>query len=208
MPRKTRRLDRDGGVVRDASLIVIASEDTYAVQHYLTKFHTRRVQFKVLPTVDGHSSPEAVLERLDQYRAEHQLADGDELWACIDLDHWADPNHVANLRSAQRQARQKGYQFAISRPCFEFWILMHFQDPPDDGIETCADVVERLHTWVPGYGKKALPGLQLSAAQVEAAIDRASRQHRDGRKPGGPATDMHLLMRSLAEKQAIQLRVR
>ena len=30
MPLRRRPLDRDGGVVRDASLIVIASEDTYA----------------------------------------------------------------------------------------------------------------------------------------------------------------------------------
>lgn len=206
MPRKPRRLDRDSGVVRDASLIVIASEDTYAVEHYLAKFHTRRVQFKVLPTVDGHSSPEAVLERLDQYRAEHQLGDGDELWACIDLDHWADPNHVANLRSVMRQARQKGYQFVISSPCFEFWILLHFQDPPDEGMGTCADVIERVQAWVPGYGKKALPGLQLSVGQVEAAIERASRQHRDGLNSDGPATDVHQLMKRLAEKQAIRLR--
>ena len=32
MPLKKRPLDRDRGVLRDASLIVIASEDTYAMQ--------------------------------------------------------------------------------------------------------------------------------------------------------------------------------
>lgn len=34
MPRKTRPLDRESGVVRDASLVIIASEDTYAVQQF------------------------------------------------------------------------------------------------------------------------------------------------------------------------------
>ena len=34
MPRKKRPLDRDGGVLRDASLIVIASEDEYIVKDY------------------------------------------------------------------------------------------------------------------------------------------------------------------------------
>jgi len=68
MPRNRSPLDREGGRVRDASLIVIASEDTYAVKHYLAKFLTKRVQFIVLPTAGGRSSPAAVLERLDQYQ--------------------------------------------------------------------------------------------------------------------------------------------
>jgi hypothetical protein len=32
MPRKKRPLDRDGGALRDARLVVIASEDTLAVR--------------------------------------------------------------------------------------------------------------------------------------------------------------------------------
>ena len=34
MRRKKRQLDRDAGVVRDATLLEIASEDKYAVSHY------------------------------------------------------------------------------------------------------------------------------------------------------------------------------
>jgi predicted 3-demethylubiquinone-9 3-methyltransferase (glyoxalase superfamily) len=37
MPHKKRPLDRDSGVVRDASLLVIACEDTHAVKQYWTK---------------------------------------------------------------------------------------------------------------------------------------------------------------------------
>jgi hypothetical protein len=50
MPRKRRTLDRDGGTVRDASLVIIASEDKYAVSQYFRMFRTRRVVFKVLET--------------------------------------------------------------------------------------------------------------------------------------------------------------
>jgi hypothetical protein len=57
MPRKKRLLDRDAGIVRDASLIVIASEDTYAVKDYFSRFRTRKVQFIVVPTEDCHSAP-------------------------------------------------------------------------------------------------------------------------------------------------------
>ena len=67
MPRKKRPLDRDSGVLRDAKLIVIASEDKYAVQSYFRRFRTKKAQFVVLPTEDCHSSPENVIARLDKY---------------------------------------------------------------------------------------------------------------------------------------------
>lgn len=116
MPLKRRPLDRESGVVRDASLVVIASEDTYAVRQYLAKFHVTRVQFKVLPSEGGRSSPEAVLERLDGYRREYEISEGDEFWVCIDLDHWAEPGHIANLRRVQKEGSEKGYEIALSSP--------------------------------------------------------------------------------------------
>jgi len=70
MPLKPRKLDRENGIEPDASLIVVASEDTYAVERYFRLFHTTKVQVKVLPTDDGRSSPEAIVQRLDKYAAE------------------------------------------------------------------------------------------------------------------------------------------
>ena len=73
MPRKHRPLNRDLGVVRDCTLIVIASEDTYAVEQYFQRFRPRRVQFKVLPTEDGRSASEHIVKRLDDVRHESWL---------------------------------------------------------------------------------------------------------------------------------------
>lgn len=41
MPRKKRQRDRDAGVVRDATLVVIASEDKFAVENYFQRFRTK-----------------------------------------------------------------------------------------------------------------------------------------------------------------------
>jgi hypothetical protein len=65
--RKKRPLDRSTNIVRDANLIVIASEDTYAVRQYFDFFRSTKIQFKVLETNDGKSSPEHVLARIDEY---------------------------------------------------------------------------------------------------------------------------------------------
>ncbi len=65
--RKKRPLDREAKHVRDASLVVIASEDRYAVQQYFDFFESTRLQFRVLGTPDGKSAPEYVLERINEY---------------------------------------------------------------------------------------------------------------------------------------------
>ena len=65
--RKKRPLDREAKPVRDASLVVIASEDRYAVRQYFDFFESTRIQFRVLETRDGKSAPEYVLERISEY---------------------------------------------------------------------------------------------------------------------------------------------
>jgi hypothetical protein len=207
MPRKQRPLERDGTLVRDASLIVIASEDRYAVEHYFGKFHSKRFRFRVLPTDDCRSSPEAVLDRLDDYRQEFDVGEHDELWACIDLDHWGEPNHIRNLRQVKRMTDQKGYRLAISHPCFDFWILLHFQDPPASSIGGCAEVAATLRGILPGYSKTSIKDLSLTTEQVEQAIDRATRLPPvESLTPDGPTTQVHLILESLRAKETIQLK--
>lgn len=206
MPRKRRPLERDGEVVRDAALIVIASEDRYAVEDYFRKFQSKRFRFKVLPTNDGRSSPEAVLRRLDDYRQEFDVGEHDEMWICIDLDHWGDPNHIANLTQVRHLAGQKGYGFAISHPCFDFWILLHFQEPPASGIGRCADVAGILTGHIPGYSKRSIKNLSLTTEQVEQAMERAGRlPSAETLTPDGPMTQVHLILESLRAKESIRL---
>jgi len=209
MPLKRRVLDRDSGVVRDAPLIVIASEDTYAVHHYLTKFRARRVQFRVLPTQDCMSSPQAVLDRLDSYRDREQLNDDDELWLCIDRDHWAEDNHILNLRQVRQKCVQKGYRFAISNPCFDLWILLHFVDPPPEGFRNCGEVTHQLRKLIPGYCKTSVESVVLTVDQVQQAINRAERMAVDDLfSRDTSTTQMHLIMESLRAKEAIRLTIR
>lgn len=207
MPRIPRKLDREDGIVRDASLIVIASEDTYAVEHYFQRFRTTRVQVRVLPTEDGRSSPAAVVQRLDEYSKNFQLSDTDELWACIDLDHWARGGHLPNLSEVMSLCRQKGYRLAISSPCFELWIYLHFSVAPTPPVSSCHDMTALLRAVVPGYTKKDGPPIPLTLNHVMAAIARAQDlpdamqlEH------GVPATGMHALLASLETRQALRLR--
>src|SRR5262249_48220782 len=142
--RKKRPLDRSTSVVRDANLIVIASEDTYAVRQYFDFFRSTRIQFKVLETEEGKSAPEHVLARVDEYMSEYEIGEGDEFWLVLDCDHWINSGHIKNLTRVMQECRKKGIQIALSHPCFELWLLLHFAEFPTENKLTRAQVEKRI----------------------------------------------------------------
>lgn len=204
MPRRKRPLQRDTGVVRDASLVVIASEDMYAVNQYFDRFRTRRVQFLVLPTADSRSSPIDVQERLDKFKAEYATEPGDQFWLCIDTDHWSEPNHIKNLMQVVQHCRQKDYRLAISNPCFELWLLLHFQDFAPASAVTCEQVVTQLRQVAGGYNKKQVHRLSLDADKIRQALERARLMDKSADMiPQNPTTRVYLLIAELLRRDAL-----
>ncbi|NLX95321.1 MAG: RloB domain-containing protein [Rhodopirellula sp.] len=207
MPRKKRPLDRDMGVVRDASLVIIACEDTYAVKQYFARFHTRKVQFHVLATEGGRSSPKDVLARLDAAKNDYATEDGDSFWVCMDTDHWVEANHIRNLRDVLRQCRQKGYEVAISNPCFELWLLLHFEEYTQTTEVPCSDVADALRQAAGSYRKDACDRLAIEPSQVDVAVARAKAMDRglEDVLPSYPVTRVYRLLELLKERDAIRL---
>lgn len=204
MPRKKRPLDRDTGKLRDASLVVIASEDTHAVSQYFARFRAKRVHFIVIPTIDGKSSPPNVMRRLDEFKAEFASEENDQFWICIDQDHWADPGHISTLLQVVRECKQKGYGISISNPCFELWLLLHFEDINGETIGRCDDVRKRINEIKGGYNKaKCCGNLRITASQVEDAIRRARELDNGQEIPSSPLTRMHLVLELLMLRESI-----
>jgi hypothetical protein len=203
MPRKPRPLDRDLGVVRDASLIVIASEDTHAVQAYFSKFQPRRVQFKILPTEDGRSAPQHIVDRLDQFRKEFYLEEGDQLWYCGDIDHWAHGNHLPNLSRVLAHCNQMGYHVALSNPCFELWLLLHFIELPAD-LQTCEDICGALSNAHGGYSKEHGCRVPLTSEMVMNAAERAAEKDKNTDEiPRTATTRVFRILRLLIDRESI-----
>jgi hypothetical protein len=170
MPRKSRPLSRAGDAVRDASLIVVASEDTYAAKDYFDRFKASHAQFKVIATEDCRSSPKAVMRRLDEFKNEYVTEENDTFWLCIDRDRWKEDS----LLEVLRECRQKGYRIALSRPCFELWTLLHFEDLGSTPAHDCEAVIERLKAVLGGgYGKRCCRTEQITFPMVKEAMRRA-----------------------------------
>jgi len=205
MPRKPRPLDRDLGVVRDASLIVIASEDTHAVQKYFDRFQPRRVQFRVLPTENGQSAPQHILARLDTFRSEFHLDDDDQLWYCGDTDHWVAANHVANLVQVLQRCSQAGYHVALSNPCFELWLLLHFLDMPPE-VESCQDICRKLSAAAGGYSKLQGCRTRITSEMVQRALERAARLDVGTAEiPTTPTTRIYRIFNMLIQRESITI---
>ena len=126
--RKPRPLGREEGRHRDSSIIVIACEDTYIQRAYFELFRSTRIQVRIIETPKdaGSSCPDAVLRRLCAVRDEFDWEEGkDEFWLSIDKDRWK--SEVLAL--VYKEARQKGFNVALSNPCFEYWLLLHGIEP-------------------------------------------------------------------------------
>jgi hypothetical protein len=124
--RRTRLLNRRVNV-RDASLFVIATEGSETERRYFDGFESSRVHVETLPTgLEGSSSPDAVLERLEEFRDRYDLGGTDQLWLVVDVDRWGD----RKLRDVCRDARGR-FATAVSNPCFELWLYLHFFDAAD-----------------------------------------------------------------------------
>ncbi|MDP1679763.1 MAG: RloB family protein [Candidatus Nitrotoga sp.] len=179
--RRKRGLDRQLHY-RDATLCVIAVEGAKTESIYFRMFRdpslptfNKRVQ--VVPLIDDvshKSNPVDVLRRLDDYRSDNDVTEADQFWLVCDLDHWA--NH-GNLQTALTLCGQKNYSMAVSNPCFELWLLLHF-DVDLVGINALTigkqkkEIEKKLKLELGSYSKSNYPTSAL-AANIHMAIKNA-----------------------------------
>ncbi|HEY6327990.1 MAG TPA: RloB family protein [Blastocatellia bacterium] len=173
--RKRRPLDRTVDHLRDTRLIVMATEGEQTEKQYFAMFRSSRIQVRVIPSDGGLSSPRHVLERLDAYRNEFQIGGDDELWLMIDVDRWGD----RNLSQVCSAARRKGYRLAVSNPCFELWIYLHFLDLTGAAME-CSWYEQQIRAHHGSYNKSnlAVDALKpLAGDAIGRARDAANEGH-------------------------------
>jgi len=198
--RKARPLVRDAQSLRDTRLFIVACDDTYAPKQYFDFFALSRVQVHVVPTQDGSSAAKHVLERLLSYRHE---AD-DELWMLLDVDHYATGAHVASFIATIGEAQRQGVNIALSKPCFEFWLLLHHDSGPAvNALPDCNTTEAALRSKLGEYNKTNLKPEHYPLESVAEACTRA--QILDVAVPGGDipsanTTRVYQLLKAIAAK--------
>lgn len=148
----------------------------------------------------GHGVPLTLVRRAKEAKleAERQAARErddnvayDEVWCVFDTDEHP------NLGEACTMARDNGIEVALSNPCFELWLLLHFRDNP--GLQGREDIADKLKKHVSRYDK------HIDFAQYQpgydSAVERARRLDSDARAAGedgrNPTTGVYRLTESV-----------
>lgn len=171
--RKARPLQRDKQQFRDDRLFIIACDDTYAPEQYFAFFSLHRVQVHVVPTVDNDSHAIHVLARLKEV----EYSEGDQRWLLLDTDHCIQDAHQKSFSAALQEAKQAGINVALSRPCFELWLLLHHAEQADLAeiaqLKNAREVEAALAAKLGGYNKTRLKAEDFPISSLVRAINLA-----------------------------------
>ena len=81
-----------------------------------------------------------------------------------------DVDQFTDIPQAAKAARPD-IRLAVSNPCFELWLLLHFEETPPHCLDY-AEAVRRLRRHLPQYDKRSLDYAAF-AAGVDAALERS-----------------------------------
>jgi hypothetical protein len=120
----------------------------------------------------------------------------DEVWCVFDVDEHP---YVADARE---RAYAAGLQLAMSNPCFELWLLLHFSDSP--GNQHHHEMQARLRARMPEVRRKHVD-FEALIIGYDDAYRRAERLARDARDRGddvngNPSTEVYKLTSSIDEE--------
>ncbi|WP_186763084.1 RloB family protein [Lentzea tibetensis] len=176
---QSRREGRDQKIRPGHVLIVCGAEATEI--DYLSGFKEKhRARIKLKGKVD---SPENLVMYAKRIFSPDEF---DAVWCVVDVDHF-------DIGAAERAAQRAGVELAVSNPCFEVWLLLHFTEHRayvTDGKAACALVARH----VPGYDKTKLDYAQFHAG-VEKAVQRAKAL-----EPGNPSTGVWRLVEAVLRR--------
>lgn len=201
MRRRSGKLSRRPPTLerRRRFLIVCEGEKTEPL-YFKNLIQSEQVTLAEVHIVRAAGVPRTVVKRAVQRKKEAEryarsLRDEyfkyDEVWCVIDVDEHP------GLDEALQQAEANGIKVALSNPCFELWVLLHFEDHRAFSDRTKVQSLVREH--LRGYSK-TVPYEALRdryATAVERAGALARWQEEQGRRLANPSTSVHQLTQAL-----------
>ncbi len=138
------------------------------------------------------SVPLTLVEAAAKARARSSGENGeiDEVWCVFDVE-W--PQNHPNLRRALARARESGVGVAVSNPCFELWLALHFEDQTAWLDTAAATRLRRILDDTTGKdldGETYMPRRADAARRARALDERHSRNGTEFPRDN-PSSGMH-----------------
>ena len=186
------QLQRQRGVRGLAKRFLIVCEDDKSAPNY---FNALIIHFRICATSievvgsGGNSQPIQVVKKAVELKTNAAKPDSDtepfdEVWCVIDGDYGN------RIKDARAMANAHGVKLAISTKCFEYWVLLHFEEN-DTSTTDCDALVHFLK-------KKHLPQYEKGSCDfhdivklVRDACKRAEKLRKPGIKRGAKPEDQN-----------------
>ena len=129
-------------------------------------------------------------------RAMDEEAEIDEFWCVFDVE-W--PANHPGLNEAIEQARKSGIHLAVSNPCFELWLILHYQH---QGAWLDTDGACRVRRRLDGACDKGLDAAKYmpltgAASRRAAELDKRHLRNDTHFPHNNPSSGMHRLLASV-----------
>ena len=198
---RLRRPARRAPFKEPLPVILVVTEGTVTEPEYLRQFARASKNSRVrLEIVRGAGVPKSIVESAKRLktdaakRARQENDDNlkfDEVWCVFDVDQHP------NMPEAKQMARDKKLELAISNPCIELWLWLHFADQP--GMQHRHDLRRMLKQHIPDYNKHV--DYSHYSAGYDAAVRRATQLDNeataDGEEGRNPTTGVWRLTESI-----------
>jgi hypothetical protein len=200
------QLQRRRGVRNLEKSFLIVCEDGKSAPAYfeaLAKHLTLSATSVRVAGSDGHTQPIQVVQRaleLKERAADPQSGTEPfgQVWCVIDGDYGN------KIKPARAKATANGIELAISTMCFEYWLLLHFEES-DTSTNDCNALVHSLRRkHLPGYEKGACDFRDL-VKLVHDARKRAEKLRKPGIRRGdlpevqNPCSEVYKLVNAILE---------
>ncbi|WP_287129145.1 RloB family protein [Candidatus Cyanaurora vandensis] len=136
-------------------------------------------------------------ERIQKAKKSNIFTPYDEVWVVFDLEKIHDERRKL-AQAAMNLPEARGTFFAQSDPCFEYWLLLHWEYTTSPFID-CNNVCQYLKKYLPKYIKGLVPTLDCIKSFPTAIehSERCRKLHIDCDGSGNPSTEVDKLVREL-----------
>ncbi len=155
------------------------------------------------------SAPKSVVDSAKKANSEREILAKndlddrfDEVWVVFDTEGPGNTDRDRQARDAVERARQLNFHTAVSNPCFEYWLILHFEYFTK-AIADSAEACKRLKKHIQDYHKNrecySSTKSKLKTAIIHAKRVRKERCEHLGSHPCDchPSTEIDLLVASL-----------
>ncbi|WP_438035311.1 RloB family protein [Sorangium sp. So ce204] len=132
-----------------------------------------RVKLHVYPPDKNANAPRYLIGKAEEVAKLTIMGADDEMWLVFDVDCRSGSTRVTQVIQSSEDATRRGWNVAVSNPCFELWLLLHFSDDLTTVTESGDSVEAAIRSILGGYDKCRTPVRCLSAEALKQAVARA-----------------------------------